>query len=155
VSDIAARPGPVHEGRVRTLEALATLAGFLTEVTGLPDGRRPDVVRICTRRQGLFLGEAKAGEGPKDQEAVARLARYVAWWQRARRRGPALLVVCCGRRDGRRWAAALTALAAELGDPAKAYTELLSDAEEVAWLASWPDGQMSIKAQSEQRGLRA
>jgi hypothetical protein len=136
VTGILARPGPVHEGRVRMLEALAALAGFLTEIPGLPDGRTPDVLRICTGRQGIFLGEAKASEGPGDQEALTRLARYAAWWQRAGRHGPALLVVCCGRSEGGRWAAALTALAADAGTPVRAYTEPLGEEDALAWLDS-------------------
>ena len=154
MSTTIACPGPVHEGRVRMLDALATLAGFLTEVPGLPDGRTPDVVRMCTRRRGLFLGEAKASESPGDQAVLARLARYVAWWQGAGRRGPALLVVCCGRPEGGRWASALTALAAEAGNPARANTEPLGEDDALAWLASSPEGQMSARTQLQQRGLR-
>ena len=46
-------------------------------------------------------------------------------------------------------------LAAEAGYPAMAYTEPLGDDEALAWLISSPDGQMSAKTQSEQRGRRA
>jgi hypothetical protein len=140
VSALVSRPGPVHEGRVRTLEALATLAGFLTAVPRLPDGRTPDVVRISTSSRGLFLGEAKASEGPGDRDALARLARYVIWWQQAGHKGPALLVVCCDRLDSRRWVSALTALAAEVNDPAIAQAEPLGRDEAIAWLASSSEG---------------
>lgn len=145
----------MHEGRVRTLAALATLAGFPTQIPGLPDGRMPDVVRTCARHHGLFLGEAKASESAGDQEALARMARYVAWWQRAGCRGSALLVVCCGRQEGQRWAAALTGLAAEAGSLSQAYTEPLGEDEALAWLAASPEGQMSARTQLEQRGPRA
>jgi hypothetical protein len=143
-----ARPGPLHEERVRTLEALATLAGFLTEIPVLPDGRMPDVVRMCTRRRGLFLGEAKASESPGDQAALARLFRYVAWWQRVGRRGPALLVVCCGMQDSGRWASSLTALVTEAGSSALANMESLGEDDALVWLATSPDGQMSAKNNS-------
>lgn len=138
MSAFVSRPGPVHEGRVRTLETLATLAGFLTAVPRLPDGRTPDVVRISTSCRGLFLGEAKASEGPGDREALARLARYVIWWQQACRKGPALLVVCCDQLDRRRWASVLSALAAEVNEPIMAQAELLGRDDAIAWLASSP-----------------
>src|SRR5579875_789477 len=153
MSTLIGRPGPVHEERVRTLEALATLAGFLTELPGLPDGRRPDVVRVCVRHRRLFLGEAKDSEGPGDQEALTRLMRYVAWSQEAGRHGSALLVVCCGRSSARRWASALTALAYEGGSPEAAYTEPLGRDDALAWLATSPTGQISARTQFEQRGL--
>jgi hypothetical protein len=140
VSAFVSRPGPVHEGRVRTLEALATLAGFLTAVPHLPDGRTPDVVRISTSRRGLFLGEAKASEGPGDREALARLARYVIWWEQADRKGPALLVVCCDQLDRERWASVLSALAAEVNHPAVAQAASLGGDDAIAWLASSSQG---------------
>jgi hypothetical protein len=129
-------PGEVHEERVRTLESLATLAGFLIGIPRLPDGRIPDVVRMCSRRRGVFLGEAKASEGPGDLEALTRLARYIAWWRQAGHHGPAILAVCCDQRDMMGWAAELTALAADFGIPIKASSKPLGQGDGLAWLDS-------------------
>jgi hypothetical protein len=121
---------------VRTLESLAALVGFVTEIPGLPDGRIPDVVRVRSRRRGLFLGEAKASEGPRDLEALTRLARYIAWWQQAGQHGSAILMVCCDQGDMMGWAATLTALATDIGIPTEASSKALGQGDGLAWLDS-------------------
>ena len=74
----ATTPSRTHEARRVLLETMADVAGYCLEMS-LPDGRRPDVLRIHVDRPGLFLGEAKHTEGPSDLNSTDRLRHYLDW----------------------------------------------------------------------------
>ena len=71
-------PSRAHETRLALLETIADAAGYRLTMP-LPDGRRPDVLRVHVARAGLFLGEAKHTEGPGDLHSVDRLRDYLRW----------------------------------------------------------------------------
>ncbi len=71
-------PSRAHETRRALLETIADAAGFRLTMP-LPDGRRPDVLRVHVDRAGLFLGEAKHTEGPCDLHSADRLRDYLRW----------------------------------------------------------------------------
>jgi len=106
-----------HARRVLFLEALAGLLGCCTDVSGgLPDGRRPDVLRFSFFRKRLFIGDAKETEVPGSAATQSRLFGYIRWFAghvATPDRG-GVLVICFGRRaDGRRWHDTVKALANE------------------------------------------
>ena len=107
----------MHDRRVCFLESLAGLLGCVGRVPYLPDGRRPDVLRIDTRRRLLFVGEGKDSETPNCRATQARLQRYLEWVAAHLRDGSAAAVcaVCFGREaDARGWLDVLAMLAAEV-----------------------------------------
>jgi hypothetical protein len=69
-------PTARHEGLVRWLDGLARLTGHHAARTTLPGGGRPDVLRADCRGW-VFLGEAKASEGPGEDASRGRLAGYL------------------------------------------------------------------------------
>ena len=71
-------PSRAHETRRVLLETIADAAGYRLTMP-LPDGRRPDVLRLHLDRTRLFLGEAKHTEGPDDFKSVDRLCHYLGW----------------------------------------------------------------------------
>lgn len=71
-------PSRTHEIRRSQLETVASAAGYHLPMY-LPDGRRPDVLRLHIERPSLFLGEAKHTEGPTDAASTERLYHYVEW----------------------------------------------------------------------------
>lgn len=110
--------GPAHEERVRTLVALALLAGATTDLRALPDGTVPDVLRFSRERGLLFVGEAKDTEHPRTSDAMVRLGHYLTWVVSHAHGGRAsVLAVCCQRSAAASWSATVTSLAAELGWP--------------------------------------
>lgn len=74
----ATTPSAAHETRRVLLETVADVAGYRLTMP-LPDGRRPDVLRVHVDRAGLFLGEAKHTEGPCDLDSADRLRDYLSW----------------------------------------------------------------------------
>ena len=82
-------PSRTHEGRRVLLETIADAAGYRLAMS-LPDGRRPDVLRLHVDRIGLFLGEAKHTERPYDLDSVDRLRHYLGWLAPS-----CQLAVCC------------------------------------------------------------
>ncbi len=109
--------GSLHDRRVRFLESLAGLLGCTGQVPYLPDGRRPDVLAIDTRRRLLFVGEGKDSETPNCRATQARLQRYLQWIAAHLRHGSATAVcaVCFGREgDARTWLDVLAMLAREV-----------------------------------------
>lgn len=116
------RPSDDHEARRELLDAIAILAGFtLTFPGALPDGRRPDVLRVSLTRSGLFVGDAKATESPGNSDTVARLLAYARWIDaaaRGRSHPVAVLAVCVpGRHATQGWTRALELVAHEAGLP--------------------------------------
>lgn len=74
------RPTRLHEDRKDALDTLATLCGFTQNLAGgLPDGSRPDVLRVSIARRAIFIGEAKATESAHSTEVAARLTNYMNW----------------------------------------------------------------------------
>ena len=74
----ATTPSRTHEARRVLLETIADAAGYRLALR-LPDGRRPDVLRLHVDQTGLFLGEAKHTEGPYDLDSADRLRHYLGW----------------------------------------------------------------------------
>ena len=106
-----------HDRRVRFLESLAGLLGCTRQVPYLPDGRRPDVLAIGTRRRLLFVGEGKDSETPNCRATQARLQGYLQWVAAHLHHGSAAAVcaVCFGREgDARAWLDVLAMLASEV-----------------------------------------
>src|SRR2546426_6033017 len=69
-----------HESRTQLLDSLAVLIGCREQLgSTLPDGLRPDVLRLDTTRRLLFLGEAKHSESPRNRYSIERLTKYVQW----------------------------------------------------------------------------
>lgn len=75
---IPRNPTRAHESRRTLLETVADTAGYRLPMP-LPDGRRPDVLRVHVDRASLFVGEAKHTEGPYDLASTDRLRHYVSW----------------------------------------------------------------------------
>lgn len=109
----------IHEDRANFLDNLAVLAGC-TEKIGheLPDGLRPDVMRIDRSRNTVFIGEAKNTESPGCNATKSRLRHYIRWLavQTKRRRGMALFGICHARlTDGLGWINTILHLARQEG----------------------------------------
>jgi hypothetical protein len=86
-----------HDIRAEFLDNLAVLMGFTTNLAcGLPDGRRPDVLRMNIEHGSLFLGDAKDTETPGCQETQVRLLAYFRWLaiQVNHREGLGLFALC-------------------------------------------------------------
>jgi hypothetical protein len=84
---------------------MAALAGFTTDLAhvGLPDGSRPDVLRVDVPGRRLFIGDAKDVETPGNAATHARLARYVAWGVVAAPRSLEVVVAICHGRPAESW----------------------------------------------------
>ncbi len=108
-----------HERRCRFLTTLAELLGCKEQMGHvLPDGTRPDVIRLDSRRNVLFVGDAKDSESPGTTDTIRRLLNYVRWLKTfaACHGGTSILAVCFGNRaDTWGWHSALDLLAAEVG----------------------------------------
>lgn len=123
-------PAPVgHAERAEVLDALAMMVGCTRSLAGLlPDGVRPDVLRVDVERGLLFVGEAKHTESPGRADTLVRLQRYFNWAAAHRRLGGTVVgAVCFGREADRQdWAEALVRLAREaaLGTPEIRWTRL-------------------------------
>jgi len=87
-----------HGRRVQFLEVLGDLIGCFQLIGGeLPDGRRPDVLRIDRTRELLLLADAKSSESPYCTATRARLFRYLQWVRSYvdRPRRIAVFALCC------------------------------------------------------------
>jgi len=117
----ALRHASAHERRTTFLEGLADLLGCTERLDGiLPDGRRPDVLALDSRREILFIGEAKDTETPGARATQARLQGYLRWLagHATRPSGVGVCAVCFGREaDGRAWLETLVTLAKEASVP--------------------------------------
>jgi phosphoglycolate phosphatase-like HAD superfamily hydrolase len=110
-------PSAAHQRRVKILDELACLSGHFVSLNALPDGRRPDVLRLNLAGRALFVGDAKATEHPVDAAARARLESYASWIAaHVRAGGVGLFVVCAGNLPrAADWASALDAAGYEHG----------------------------------------
>jgi len=71
----------IHDSNVRFLDTLAILAGCKEHISSsLPDGRRPDVIRVNRKRRILFIGEGKNTESPGCLNTQERLWEYLRWF---------------------------------------------------------------------------
>lgn len=128
-----------HETRVAFLHALAATSGCHRVYNGaLPDGRRPDVLRLDTDRNMIFIGDGKDTESPGCTATLARLAGYFRWLRVhvQDRGGAAVFAICFGNRDHHRlWLPAIQCLAAEVCiSPQEADTVSFDSGLMVAWL---------------------
>lgn len=70
----------IHNSKVQFLDTLAILMGCKECISSsLPDGRRPDIIRIDTKSRLLFIGEGKNTETPGCLDTRARLLEYFRW----------------------------------------------------------------------------
>lgn len=126
-----------HERRVEFLDTLAVLLGCEGTLGGtLPDGRRPDVLRIDPRRRVLFIGDAKHSETPGNRETQARLLRYLRWLlSHVENGGLGVFAVCFGKDpDIGRWTDTLTVLSSEVGlEQTRRGTEWFEPGLTVVW----------------------
>ena len=77
-SRVVRMPSRTHEARRVLLRTVAEVGGYQLKVA-LPDGTRPDVLRLHARRRGVFLGEAKHTEGTCDSNSIDRLRKFLGW----------------------------------------------------------------------------
>lgn len=106
-------PSEAHEERVLILRALAHLIGCIESIgNSFPDGSRPDVLAIRRVHRTIFIGEAKASEGPGDRAAVARLRHYMLWARSSCHTTSGVFAVCAPDTGGE-WLRSLTDLARE------------------------------------------
>ena len=108
-----------HEEKVDFLDSFAVLIGC-REYYGasLPDGYRPDVLRVNTSKAVLFIGDAKHSEGPIGQQTQVRLQRYFRWLAAHINRGNGIgiFAICFARpSDATGWQQTLGFLAYEVG----------------------------------------
>ncbi len=69
-----------HDQMVKFLDTLAVLIGCKGSIGGqLPDGLRPDVLRIDAKHGVLFVGDAKYTETPRCLDTQVRLQGYLRW----------------------------------------------------------------------------
>lgn len=94
------KSGLTHEDRTQFLDTLAILLGCSYAVrNGLPDGRRPDVLRIDNSKGFLFVGDAKHTESPGCRRTQGRLYNYLRWLAAHVASGrDGLFAVCFGKR---------------------------------------------------------
>ena len=134
---MSANPGPKHEERRRTLDALAILGGCREPLLPFfPDGRRPDVLRFDRARRHLFVGDAKDTETPGCRDTRVRLGLYASWLQaNALVAGIGTLALCHPADAGGRWLDLLEVVAEEQGFTSAGARQRLLDAETVvSWL---------------------
>lgn len=107
--------GLVHEERVAVLEQLAILAGCTSKCILRP-GLLPDVCAASATRPTLFIGDAKATEGPRDTASHTRFRRYLRAAVRLRERGASVrMAICCAPHEAHAWAGELRRLARSEG----------------------------------------
>lgn len=109
----------IHEDLVDFLDSLAVLSGCKVRIGyELPDGLRPDVMRIDTTHDVLFIGDAKNTESPGCSATKSRLKEYIRWLavQIKWRRGTGLFAICHARfTDGAGWERTVLQLARHEG----------------------------------------
>ena len=107
----------VHDAKAQFLDDLAMLMGCQESIgSRLPDGSRPDVLRINQRNRMLFLGDAKNSETPGCIATRFRLRNYLNWMSvhlnGSERSG--IFALCFGRSsDCRGWERTLSTLCYE------------------------------------------
>jgi hypothetical protein len=96
-------PSALHEQRVRTLQAIGDLAGFV-DTSRLDQGNRPDVFQVNVARGRLLVGDAKASESPGIYATKLRLVGYLRAMLPWHRAGFEIaIILCVPSRDADRW----------------------------------------------------
>ena len=107
-----------HNSKALFLDALAILVGCRDSLGGvLPDGKRPDVLRIDLDREILFMGDAKNTESPGNKETLVRLSRYLRWLALhvTKKNRIGIFAICFAKRaDAIKWENAMLMLAREI-----------------------------------------
>ncbi len=107
-----------HNSKALFLDALAVLVGCRDSIGGmLPDGRRPDVLRIDLDREILFVGDAKNTESTGNKETLVRLLSYLRWLavHVTKRKGIGIFAICFAERaDSVKWENTVLMLAHEI-----------------------------------------
>lgn len=128
-------PGELHEARVEMLGALATLCGYEDGPDVLPDGTRPDVLRVRPQDRSLFIGEAKATETAGNRETFERLSHYASVlgeWTRSGHDG--VLALAVEAQTAFEWVRTLRALVSSLSpSPASTRVDFLDEDTAVVW----------------------
>lgn len=116
-----------HTRRTSLLDSVAIRIGYMWVLASFPDGSRPDVLRGAYRYSSrgrmlssIFIGEAKATEGPNDADAVRRLAGYMEWVKGFLAypfRGVTLAMCFDGMRASSSWKGVVVRLSVECGLP--------------------------------------
>jgi hypothetical protein len=70
-----------HDSLVVVLDTVAILSGICEQLPlrSLPDGSRPDVLRLDRQRNILFIGDAKNSETSGNRATQLRLRTYLSW----------------------------------------------------------------------------
>jgi len=69
-----------HERLVDFLDTMAVMLGCAQTLNSqLPDTTRPDVIRLNTKSDILFIGDAKNTESPDSISTQERLSNYILW----------------------------------------------------------------------------
>jgi hypothetical protein len=120
------------------LDLIASLAGFAERLDRLPDGARPDVLRVSVRSGRLFIGEAKETERPSDPGVIRRLQGYMAWFRNnaVSHGAGGVLALCVGCDvDACEWGTLLEELARKAGlSSVRAAVRALDPDMLVVWL---------------------
>ena len=107
-----------HNNMVFFLDTLALLVGCKESIGGiLPDGKRPDVLRIDSKREILFIGDAKNTEAPTSKETQVRLFRYLRWLAAhvTKENRVGIFAICFGKKaDSAAWMQTMLMLAHEI-----------------------------------------
>lgn len=132
------RPSTQHEYGRTVLDDIALLTGC-TESMGneLPDGRRPDVLRLNIAHRMMFIGDAKHSESPSCLATQARLLGYFCWAKAFATCGGALVFAICFSRvsDSQGWLSLLCKLCDEVGlSAACARSESIECGLHLAWI---------------------
>lgn len=136
--DTPAGPSLWHEHRRSVLDNIAVLAGY-AESPGqqLPDGVRPDVIRINASRRMMFMGDAKHSETPGCTATEERLLSYFRWARAFVLSGGTLVfAVCYGRlSDSAGWLRLLCRLCEEVElTPSHTVWDQLDHEVSLAWV---------------------
>lgn len=151
------RPSVVHEDRAHTLAAMATLAGYVIGIDALPDGSRPDVLRVRPGDDSLFVGDAKATETAGNVDTATRLARYVSFLIRYRYAGGSgAMALAVSPADRYGWLRVLRDLCGPLeAAPVAGNVDVVDDRCAIVWQTFSPGVTATRSARVDARRVRA
>jgi hypothetical protein len=107
-----------HDERSELLANIAILSGFhVDRVRGLPDGRKPDVLRFYPGSGAVFFGEAKDTERPNNKNTINRLSGYMEWFKLiSSYQLGSIFAICFGEEnDAPGWAETIRFVASKVG----------------------------------------